>query len=93
MNIEKMSARVKAITAIGVFLAGGWWLADEFGVRPVLSRDLVPLSVQVAANTSGFLWLRYRQLEKTKKYRVLTPRECAEYRGIAAQLNLPVPSC
>ncbi len=93
VKFKRIAVACTGIVALATVAAGSWTLADDLGIRPVLTRDMVARDVQIATITTEVLWLRFRQLDRTKGYRELTPRECAEYRGLAKQLNLPVPPC
>ncbi len=79
-------------TAAGVT----WAVFADHPSRPALKSEVDELGFevdelakQVAMNTRESLWVQLAQLERIRKRRPLTGRECRRYLAIAKQLGVP----
>lgn len=88
--IKKISAAVTGLIAIIVAV---WGALSYLDVRPVLSRDIKPIEMQVAANTTSIQLQRWQYLNEKLHHGGLTPPERLEYCQLSAKLGFKVPEC
>jgi hypothetical protein len=66
---------------------------DWFGLRPVLSREIDELKVEIAATSQGVQLIRWQVLEQTRKQRALTTAEMFEYCKLSRLLGFRGEGC
>lgn len=66
---------------------------DYLGVRPVLSREIVPLVEEIAANTSAVQLIRWQLLEQRRINQGLSPTERVEFCALSRRLGLRGEGC
>lgn len=66
---------------------------DQFGLRPVLSKELDDVRVEIAATSQAVQLIRWQVLEQTKKVRTLTPNEQLEYCQLSHLLGFRGDGC
>lgn len=91
-----MSTIVKwasSLTAVAVLLSGTWYVLNDLGIRPVLSREIVVVQEQVAANTKALELQRWQYLKAKLENQGLSPGELLEFCALSGSLHLRVRVC
>ena len=77
------------LSAVG----SSWAVADWLGVRPVLSRELAEVQVEVAAVTSWVQLSKWKELEAKRERQGLTPNERVEFCHLSRLLGFKGEGC
>lgn len=77
------------VTAVGVLVAA----LDQFGARPVVSRELEEVRADLEVVANGVNYIRWQELDRKAQAGTLTTRERVEYCALSEQLGLKGIGC
>ena len=82
-----------AVLAIFAALPWLWMTADDLGVRPVLSREVVELTAVVDKTQDGVNLIQWQILDQRSKTEELSPRDKQLYCYLSKLLNFQGKGC
>ena len=91
--MQKLLFWVGIPAALVAGISGAWAGLDYLGIRPVLSREIVPLEAQVASNSQSIALQRWQYLHAKRQNVGLDASEQAEYCALSRQLGFQGVGC